>query len=173
MHPDTSTRYGSVSRFLHWLMAAGIIWVLLSATVHALAEDSTLDAFMWPTHKHVGSVLFVLALVRMAWALMQARRRPSAPNALARLGHGALYALMLAIPLIGLLRQHGSGRAFSPLGLPLFQAHEDKVQWMVELGGALHGELGWALLALVIGHVFMAFWHRRKPTEDVLPRMLG
>lgn len=173
MTPDTPVRYGSVSRFLHWLMAAGIGWVLLSAIVHALAEDSALDGLMWPTHKHVGSVLMALIVLRVLWALMNARRRPPSTNLPARLGHWALYVLMIAIPLIGLLRQHGSGRAFSPLGLPLFPAHDDKVQWMVDLGGALHGELGWALLALVAGHVFMAFWHRRDAAKDVLPRMLG
>ena len=42
-----------------------------------------------------------------------------------------------------------------------------------DLGGALHGELGWLLLVLAIGHAFMAFWHRRDPKQDVLPRMLG
>lgn len=173
MHPDTPTRYGSVSRFLHWLMAAGIAWMMVSAAVHALAEKSALDGLLWPSHKHVGSVLMVLVVLRVVWALVHASRRPPALNLPARLGHGALYALMVAIPLIGLLRQHGSGREFAPLGLPLFSSHDDKVQWMVDLGGALHGELGWVLLALMVGHIFMAWWHRRDPAQNVLPRMVG
>jgi cytochrome b561 len=44
---------------------------------------------------------------------------------------------------------------------------------MVELGGLLHGELGWVLLACVVGHIAMALWHRRHPTSNVLPRMIG
>lgn len=175
MQPDTPTRYGSVSRALHWLMAAGILWVLASACVHSVAEKSALDAFMWPTHKHVGSALMLLIVLRLVWALMNAARRPPSLNLAARLGHWALYALMLLIPAIGLLRQYGSARAFSPLGLPLFpgRGEDTRVGWMVDLGGALHGELGWVLLALVIGHVLMAFWHRRDPAQDVLPRMIG
>jgi hypothetical protein len=38
----------------------------------------------------------------------------------------------------------------------------------------LHGWLGWTLLAMIIGHIGMTLYHRRKATEqDVLPRMAG
>ena len=175
MIPDTPTRYGTVTRFLHWSMALCLTWMFCAALAHALAEKSALDAFFWPTHKHVGSLLMVLILARGLWALLNLRRRPPAVNPLARLGHLALYALMFAIPLIGLLRQYGSGRAFSPLGLPLFPGFDEsgKIGWMVDLGGLLHGELGWALLALTGGHVAMALWHRRSAQTNVMPRMAG
>lgn len=42
---------------------------------------------------------------------------------------------------------------------------------MTELGGLLHGELGWALLALSVGHVVMAILHRKLTNHDVLSRM--
>jgi len=79
------------------------------------------------------------------------------------------------IPLIGLLRQYGSGRAFSPLGLPVFAGFDasQKIQWLVDLGSNWHGELGWVLLALVCGHVAMALRHRGHTQHDVLPRMVG
>ena len=92
----------------------------------------------------------------------------------AHLGHLALYALMVAVPFIGLLRQYGSGRAFDPFGIPLMPGRpDDRIDWMVELGSLLHGELGWVLLACVVGHIAMALWHRRHPTSNVLPRMVG
>ena len=49
----------------------------------------------------------------------------------------------------------------------------DKIDWMVELGGLLHGEMGWVLLACIVGHAVMAFWHRRPGHTDVMPRMMG
>lgn len=173
--PDTPTRYGTVTRALHWGIALGLGWMFCTVLTHALAERSALDAFAWPTHKHVGSALMVLVVVRVLWALRNARRRPAAVNLPARLGHLVLYGLIVAIPLIGLLRQFGSARAFAPLGLPLFAARDEseKIGWMVDLGSALHGELGWTLLALVCGHVAMALWHRRSPQHDVMPRMVG
>ena len=173
-HP-AAQRYDLAARFFHWTMAAGIGWVLVSAITHALAKDSGLDRFLWPTHKHVGSALMVLIVLRVLWALASAARRPAALNAAARLGHLALYALMFAVPFIALLRQYGSGRAFSPLGLPLFpgRPETERIGWMVDLGSALHANLAWLLLALVVGHVAMAFWHRRDPAQNVLPRMVG
>lgn len=173
--PDTPARYGTVTRFLHWSIALCLAWMFSTAIAHAVAEKSALDAVLWPTHKHVGSVLMGLVLARLLWALGNARRRPLPINLLARLGHLALYALMAAIPLIGLLRQFGSARAFAPLGLPLFPGFDEgeKIGWMVDLGGALHGELGWVLLALACGHIAMALWHRRSTRYDVMPRMVG
>ena len=174
MTPDSAIRYGTVSRTLHWGMALGLGWMFASAITHSLAEKSALDAFLWPTHKHVGSLLMLLVLLRGAWALMNAGRRPPSVGTLAHLGHLGLYGLMVAIPFIGLLRQYGSGRAFAPFGIPLMPGRpDDRIDWMVELGGLLHGELGWVLLACVVGHIAMALWHRRHPTSNVLPRMVG
>ena len=177
MTPDSATRYGTVSRTLHWGMALGLGWMFASAITHSLAEKSALDAFLWPTHKHVGSLLMLLVLLRAAWALLHAGQRPPHINLAAHLGHLALYALMLAVPFIGLLRQYGSGRAFAPFGVPLMPGRDnDKIDWMVELGGLLHGELGWVLMACVAGHIAMALWHSRKgasAVDNVMPRMLG
>lgn len=175
INPDSHDRYGSISRALHWGIALCFGWMFSSALTHLLAEKSALDALLWPTHKHLGSALMVLVLLRGAWALANARRRPPAINRLAHAGHLALHTLMVAIPLIGLLRQYGSGRAFSPLGLPLFPGFDasQKIDGLVELGNNWHGELGWTLLALVCGHVAMALWHRGHAQHDVLPRMIG
>ena len=170
--PDGPRVYPRAARALHWLMALGIAWMLCSACVHALAEKSALDQLMWPTHKHVGIVMLVLIVIRMGLALVQDTKRPRATSTLAKLGHWALYALMLAIPLLGLLRQIGSGRAFSPLGLPLIPGFEGpKIEGLVNLGNALHGELGWVLLVLVLGHVAMVALHHVKGERHVLQRM--
>jgi len=170
----TPVRYDRISRWLHWGMAGLFAWIFVSAGAHALAERSALDALLWPTHKPVGTLLLALLLARVAWALAR-RRRPPAVSALARLGHLGLYALMLAVPAIGLLRQWGSGRASAPFGLPLlpFTFAGLVVAWTLQLGRLLHGNLGWALLALVLGHVAAALWHERAGHTPVLARMAG
>ena len=174
-NPDTSAHYGTLSRTLHWGIALCFGLIFSSAIAHFLADDSWLDQLLWPTHKHVGSLLMGLVLLRGAWALANAHRRPPAINRMAHAGHLTLHTLMVAVPLIALLRQFGSGRAFSPLGLPVIPGFDasQKIEWMVRLGGDWHGELGWALLALVCGHVGMALWHRGHAQHDVLPRMIG
>ncbi len=175
MTADSAARYGTVSRTLHWGMALLFAWMFFTAAVHALAEKSALDKQLFVTHKQVGSLLMVLVLVRAAWALAHRRQRPPELNATALLGHVAIYALMLLVPAVALLRQYGSGRAFSPLSLPLMPGFDPslKIQWMVDAGRLLHANLAWGMLALVAGHAGMALMHRRNPAEDVLPRMIG
>lgn len=86
------------------------------------------------------------------------------------------YGLIMLIPTLALLRQYGSGRAFSPFGLPLMPGgfDENKIEWLMAPASLFHGALGWLLLTLIAGHIGMALVHRyRAGDEDVLPRMLG
>ena len=171
---DSALRYGSITRTLHWLMAVVLAWQFTSAGVHLLAEDSALDEFMWSTHKTSGFLLMVLILIRVLWALANTGRRPPPVSAPARLGHTCLYLLMVAVPLIALIRQYGSGRAFSPFGIPLMPGFEgDKIEWMTELGSNFHGLLGWLLLALTVGHVIAALWHHLAGDKNVMYRIIG
>ena len=170
---DLASRYDFPSRAFHWGMALCFLLVFAAAGAHYLVPKSPLDGLLWPLHKPTGALLMLLVLLRSLWALKQAGRRPQAFSAASRWGHRALYLLMYAVPVIALLRQYGSGRAFAPFGLPLMaERADDKIGWMIDLGGLLHGELGWVLLALIAGHVAMALWHRRSG-HDVLPRMVG
>lgn len=170
---DNQVTYGRVSRFLHWGMALLLAWQFLSAGAHLLLDDTAVEAFFWPTHKPLGFALFVLMILRAAWALLHLRVRPPSVNRLASAGHVALYLLVLVVPALALLRQYGSGRAFEPFGIPLMPGFEgERIDWMTAPGNLLHSWLGWLLLVLIVGHVFMAFWHRRRPDQpDVLERM--
>ncbi len=171
--PDSPARYGSVSRFFHWGMALCFAVVFSAALAHYFAKETALYSLLWPLHKPIGVLLIGLVVLRAAWALLHARRRPPHVNLASHLGHMALYALMGAVPFVGLVLQYGSGRAFEPLGIPLMPARPDhKIEWMTQLGSLLHSKLGWVLLAIVAGHVFMTFWHRRSGHQDVLPRMI-
>ena len=173
LQPDSRARYGTITRIFHWLMAIGFACIFLTAALHFFADKWWLSELLWPAHKTLGTTLFILALLRVLWVVASRAHRPQHISRLAGVGHFLLYALMLAIPGIGLLRQYGSDRSFSYLGIQVMESVGAKVPWMVDLGGLLHGELGWALLAIVVGHVGFVYWHRAAGHEDVLPRMWG
>lgn len=170
---STPVRYDLFSRTLHWLMALFFGWMFCTAIAHYFLEDSALDKFFWPTHKPLGLLLFVLVAVRICWSVLGRKRRPLSTSAVAHIGHLALYTLMFLIPAIGLLRQYGSGRAFSVWGIPVFEEGQRKIQWMIDLGGNFHGELGWALVVLVIGHIAAVVVHHRRGETFLIRRMLG
>lgn len=79
----------------------------------------------------------------------------------------------MGIPSFALLRQHGSGKAFEPFGIPLFPGFSgEKIEWMQAPANLFHGWAGWLLLAMIAGHVIMVIRHRRAAGEtNVLPRM--
>lgn len=170
---DRSNRYGAVSRFLHWAMTAIIAWQFTTVLARILIKDSALDNFLWSTHKASGLLIIVLALLRLLWAFSNTGRRPQPVNVVSRVGHAALYALMIAVPALALLRQYGSGRAFEVLGVRVFAGFDTgKITWMTDLGSLLHSNLGWLLFVAIVGHVAMVIWHQIKtPEQNVLPRM--
>ena len=170
---DCAQRYGSVTRLLHWGMAIVLGWQFVTVLAHVLLEDSALDKFAWGTHKATGLLLMVLVVIRLLWAFYNRNRRPAAVSIPARLGHLALYALLFVIPFVALLRQYGSGREFVAFGMTVMPGFDGKIEGMIAPAGLLHGNLGWLLLFMVIGHAAMAFVHRRQGGEDVLARMIG
>ena len=174
---DGPQGYGRITRALHWAMAALILWQLLGMALRLGLGRTPLVAFFVGLHAPLGTLLFVLILLRLGWALASRGRRPPLPRdglgVAARAGHAALYLLMLAIPGLGLLRAWGSGRGFSPFGLPLFPATGERVDWAVAAANLLHGVAGWLLLALVAGHVLMVVLHEALWRDGTLARMAG
>ncbi|MBZ9666423.1 cytochrome b [Pseudomonas sp. LMG 31766] len=168
---DSAQRYGAVSRLLHWAMAALLVWQYLTVIV---PEGHFLESIVGGTHKATGLLLMVLVVIRLLWALYNSSRRPAPVSVLARFGHLALYGLLFVIPFVALLRQYGSGREFVAFGMTIMPGFSDgKIEWMIAPASLLHGNLGWLLLFMVIGHAAMAFIHRRQGGEDVLARMIG
>ncbi|MGO1766908.1 cytochrome B [Advenella sp. S44] len=170
---DSTEKYGAVSRALHWLMAIGFTWMFFTAALHFFADETPITEALWPTHYLMGFTILCLGVIRVIWAAVNMSRRPPSISLMARLGHGVMYLLMLVIPTLALLRNYGADRPFSYLGIQLMEPTGEKISWMVDLAGLLHGELGWTLLALIIGHIGMVYVHRKNTSAtDVLPRML-
>lgn len=174
---DQPDRYGSVSRALHWGMAALFVAQFVSAAAHwALPRENALREALWSYHSTLGVTLFLLVIVRGAWGLMNLSRRPTHEGLMgraAKAGHAALYALMVIVPLMRLIAAAGSKRGLNYLGLEIFPAREAEVAWM-QAAAELHGELGWVLALLVLGHIAVAVvWHHMVQRDDTLRRMAG
>lgn len=174
---DTSATYGLVTRLLHWSIAALLLWQFLGMGLRLLLGRQPIVSFFVGLHQPIGTVLFVLILARILWAIANRNRRPPHGTGLvglaARIGHVALYALMLAVPLAALLRALGQTRAFTPFGFEIFPAREVPLEWMIRLGDLLHGEIAWLLSLLILGHIAMVVVHERLWRDGTLARMAG
>src|SRR5690606_17877962 len=122
---DTPRTYGLVSRALHWSMMLLFAWQFVGMAAKLALGRTPLTGFLVGTHKPAGLLLLVLVVIRIAWSLYNHRRRPAyavgTTGRLARLGHVLLYGLMLVVPALALLRQVGSGKAFSAFGIQVSQ----------------------------------------------------
>ena len=157
---DSPLRYGLVTRVLHWGMATLLAWQFLGMGVKLTLGRHPLTAFLVGTHKPIGTALMLLILLRGVWGLAQWRRRPPHPatraGRLASLGHALLYALMLYVPMVALLREFGSGRGFAPWGIPLLPATGERIVQLMAPANLSHGLVAWTLLALITVAVLVA-----------------
>src|ERR1700755_657126 len=98
-------RFTSLQRLLHWFMAICIL-AMLFIGVGMVSTVMPTYLTLVSIHKPLGIAILVLALVRLVGRLRYGA--PSLPADLpesmklaAQLSHYALYALMIAMPLIG------------------------------------------------------------------------
>lgn len=173
---DSPRAYGPVSKALHWSMAFLFLWQFSGALLGVYAEDTALEQFFWRTHASIGFTLWLLVFVRGAWGLANLRNRPGHEGSriearLAGATHLAMYGLMLVVPSLAIARSIGSGRGLTVYGVQLVQRGGEQVPALTAPANALHGLLGWTLLVLIAGHVFMAVYHQTVRRDRTLSRM--
>lgn len=176
MTPDTPERYGTVSRLLHWGMALLVFWQVLKVFDRINDGEHWVGRTLVPWHVSIGSLILVLVLLRIAWALSHRRQRPPPPpppllGRVARAGHVLLYAGLVLMPLTGISLLVGNGYGLKAFGLQLIPAGGE-IPWLASLGSTLHVPLAWLLIVLVAGHLGAALWHRFVRRDGVLQRML-
>jgi len=169
--------WGAPAKLFHWGMAA-LILVQIALGLLAVSwrlSPTKIELFFW--HKSNGMLILALLGLRLAWRL--ANPTPALPSgtpawerAAARLSHGLLYVLMIALPLSGWIINSASNlpfRIFWAIPLPAIVAPDKAV---ADLAARVHGGL-FALLALVLVlHVAAALRHHFVKRNDVLARML-
>lgn len=150
---DSKNTYGTVSRLLHWSIFVG--YILIFGTAFAAKFNPEMKFLMQP-HQTIGIAILVLSVARVLWAAMNSKNRAKEDLKM-KLGHFALYALMLLVPILGMVRKFGK---------------ENGNQMLVDLGNNFHGELGMVILLLIVGHVAMVIIHQMKG-EKTMEKMLG
>lgn len=166
-------RYGRVAIALHWLIGLALLGqITFGLLLDDIAPRNTpARAGVINLHKSLGIVLGLLIIVRLVWRLTH--RPPAWPNSMpawqqraARLGHGALYACMLVMPLSGYI-----GSNFSKYGVKLFgltlHPWGPPLPSVYAFFNGLHDVTAWLLVALIAGHVMAALKHALVTRDGV------
>ena len=173
---NTALRYGFVAQGLHWTIAG---LVVVQVVLAQIADDLPvgLDRLaLMARHKSVGITILALAVIRLAWRLID-RPPPPPPMprwqlAAARLNHAAFYLLLLAMPLSGWLMSSASNFPVSWFGLFQLPDFVRPDEGLEDLLGDVHETLATALVTLAVLHVVAALKHQFIDRDGLLLRML-
>ncbi|AXS84011.1 MULTISPECIES: cytochrome b [Marinobacter] len=171
---DAGSRYGAVSRALHWIMAVLLLAMLGSEVWFEALEDSLSEASLMAWHQSVGLALFALVVFRGLWRWLN-RSRLTAPAhwaTMAKWGHFALYALMILMPLSGLATALGEGDTVTFFGWTVF-ASGPEVAWLEDSGEDIHEVLANVLWLMIGLHVTAALAHQYLLGDRIMKRMAG
>jgi cytochrome b561 len=175
---NSRAAYGAVPQLIHWLTALFVIagW-LLGQFGDDLPKGSA-RAFGLFSHITLGECVFALVLLRMIWRFANPPPPPEATpfgrflEVGAKVSHFTLYALLFAIPFLGMIVQLKRGHP-----LPVFGLWEFNSPWPADRDTArsvltVHYYLADALLILAGVHACAALTHHWVWRDRTLKRML-
>src|SRR5690554_5777661 len=81
---DSKERYGALTRFFHWGMGLLIVWQFLKFFDRINDGEHWVGQTLVPWHISIGSLLLVLIVLRILWAVGQRKNRPEQDPATAR-----------------------------------------------------------------------------------------
>ena len=174
-------RYSSVAIALHWLLALVILAMFGMGLYMADLPFSPTRMKLYNWHKWAGVCFLLLTVLRVVWRVTH--RPPALPQTvtLAMPGwqmqayhatHHLMYALFLAVPLLGWAYSSAAGYPivlFGVVPLPDFVG-ADKA--LAELIKPLHGLSAWALIVLAALHIGAALKHHWLDRDGLMLRML-
>jgi cytochrome b561 len=171
------TGYGPTAKLLHWVIVALlVVQYAVAWSMEGVDEGSSAAATpMHGLHVSLGVTIFALALLRLIWR--QTHPVPEYPDLpkwqhySARVTHALLYALIVTMPVLGVLALSGEAteaQLFGVLRLSLPVVPDA----LVELSEEAHEVLGIGLLTVIALHVAAALYHFVIIRDRVLQRML-
>ena len=172
-----STRYSAVAIALHWVIAAGILFMIW------LGWNMDENESLYQLHKSIGITILLLTVARIVWRLLNPP--PALPHEMKpwekTLSHGvhiAFYGLMLLMPLTGWLVVSTSYNFDIPTVLYGVVSWPDipGVGFLANETGHgavvnVHSKLAWVAIGLLGLHVAGAVKHEMSAEEGVLKRM--
>ncbi len=173
---NTDTEYGALAKTLHWLVAIGIVALIVLGLQQADLESGPERNEIRFIHGSIAMLVFVLMTVRLVWRWLNTV--PAHPDGLpvwqtsvAALVHWGIYVVVFVQLAAGAMTvaTNGVGLPFFGLfsiPLPVEESREAHKFWE-----EIH-EFAWLPLAvLLVVHVLASLYHHFVLKTDVLKRM--
>jgi len=180
---DTKSKLSPITVTLHWIVALTIIGLLAVGIIMDEFEVRSL----YPLHKSVGVIIFVVILLRVMWRIKNGWPQPVREyqkweQALSKVVHYVLLLGSVIIPITGMMMSGGGGHGINVFGLELLASNPDPANpgkvlplnaSIGSLGHELHGLVAYVLIGALVLHVSGALKHHVMDGDGTLRRMLG
>ena len=185
---NTAHSYGTIAKWMHWLTALLFLVSYVSVYYrHWFTEEKTPENWnALQLHLSIGVTIGVLVMLRIVWKIMNRSPDPEPGTRLehlaAEMGHYALYAVMVAMPLTGYLGTGANSEYFFLFDIPSFKDTALFETWFgldmtfeefEEPIDFIHKDIlgAWVVWLLILGHVLAALYHHFIRGDRTLRKM--
>jgi cytochrome b561 len=187
---NTVNNYGSIAKWLHW--GTAILFLGSYGSVYYreyFTEDmSPPNLAVFQLHLSIGITIAVVVLLRIIWRMTnpvpELEPGTKMEHLLARLGHYALYAIMIIMPITGYLGTPVNTDYFFMFEIPNFETTQLFQSFIQGEMGLTFDELEkpldfihkdifgkWIVWILILGHASAALYHHFIKNDNTLRKM--
>ncbi len=176
MLQNSDQHYGSISKFLHWLIAVLVFCMLIAGYFMGDISNKTLHSQIVLAHKLTGLLILALIVLRLVWTLINPKPRlpletPAWQTFATWLVHSLFYVFLILMPLSGWVMSVAAGKPPKldgvSLSLPIA-----KNKPLSNTAYDLHSWLAIVIIALISLHVLAAIYHHYVKKDNIFLRML-
>lgn len=176
MIKNSENSYGVVAKAFHWGLFLMLTFTVVAGNILVSMPKGAEKFKAIGMHKSFGALILLLIALRLLWRLLNTvPKEPEGSdplqNRLAQGMHIALYLLMFAQPISGVLMSQAAGYPVQFFGLFEFPLLLEKSPTLAEWFHTAHGTIWMVLVAAVAGHAAAAFYHHLIRKDEVLKRM--
>ncbi|KKE83297.1 cytochrome B561 [Pseudoalteromonas luteoviolacea S4047-1] len=187
---NSDTDYGSIAKWIHWLMAMLFLAAYLSVYYRQWFTEAKTPENWTALQLHLSFGVSIMAIVvlRLLWRAMNKSPTPEPGTSLehlaAHLGHYALYAIMIIAPITGYIGTGANTEFFFLFDIPKFSDTALFQYLVVESWGLtfkefekpidfIHKEIlgAWLMWILIVGHAGAALFHHFVKKDRTLKKM--
>nr|VFK19580.1 MAG: cytochrome b561 [Candidatus Kentron sp. LPFa] len=176
MLKNTETRYGIIAKGFHWFLFLMLGLMIVGGNIIEEMPRGAEKFEAMGVHKSLGVLVLILIFLRLIWRFINVTPKdqegtPAIQSLVAHATHWALYVLMFAQPLVGILMSQSAGYAVNFFGLYELPTLLAKDPSLAEFFHEAHGMVWILLLLVVIVHAAGALYHHFIVKDDTLWRM--
>ena len=187
---NTDAAYGSIAKWLHWLMALWVLtaYVIILTLQWGYGGEGPMRSPLITYHKAVGFSVLIPLAIRLCWRALNPVPRhldtmPAWQVRASRISHFLLYFFLIAMPVSGYIG-NGTGVYYGDFHVTAFQ-DTSLASWIFESFGITYQQVEepfdtfhyriagpFIVWVLVLIHASAAIYHHAVLKDDVLRRML-